>query len=92
MKLFVEPLDLTEKLALICAFIKTFVDDCHRYYYREEVVVKTKSGLVKGFKIASHFNYRYFDFLGIPYAKPPVGDLRFKVCTLEQLTVLILCI
>lgn len=80
MKLLTEPLALTEKLTLIWAGIKSFADDCYRYYHREQVTVKTKSGIVKGFKIASHYNYRYFNFLGIPYAKPPIGDLRFKVC------------
>lgn len=81
MKLFTEPLELSTKLSLIWAGVKAFVDDCARYYHREEIIVKTKSGLVKGFKIASHYDYKYFNFLGIPYAKPPVGELRFKVST-----------
>lgn len=80
MKLFTEPFELCEKLPLVWATIKSFVDDCVRYYYREEITVKTESGLVKGFKIASQYNYQYYNFLGIPYAKPPVGELRFKVC------------
>lgn len=80
MKLLIEPLPLSEKLSILWSGIKSFIDDSIRYYQREEVIVKTKSGLVKGFKIASHYNYRYYNFLGIPYALPPIGDLRFKVC------------
>lgn len=80
MKLFMEPLELNEKLKIAWGAAKSFLDDCYRYRNREEVTVRTKSGLVKGFKIASHYNYRYFNFIGIPYAKPPIGDLRFKVC------------
>lgn len=79
MKLLSEPLPLSEKLAILWSGAKSFIDDTIRYYQREEVIVKTKSGLVKGFKIASHYNYQYYNFLGIPYAKPPTGDLRFKV-------------
>jgi len=35
--------------------------------------VKVNSGIIEGVK---RLNYRFF--FGIPYAKPPVGDLRFK--------------
>lgn len=79
MKLLTRPLDLSEKLMIIWAAVKSFIVDCCRYYRREEIIVKTKTGLVKGFKIASDYEYRYFNFIGIPYAKPPIGDLRFKV-------------
>lgn len=79
MKLLVQPLKLMEILSFAWTGIKLFIDECYRYFYREEIVVKTKSGLVKGFKIVSNFDYSYFNFIGIPYAKPPVGDLRFMV-------------
>lgn len=36
-------------------------------------------GSLKGKLISSKFGYDYCSFQGIPYAKPPVGRLRFKV-------------
>lgn len=53
--------------------------DYYRNYFSEIVTVTTKSGPVKGFRIASAFDYHYINFHGIPYAKQPIGDLRFKV-------------
>ncbi|XP_045187891.2 neuroligin-4, Y-linked-like [Mercenaria mercenaria] len=44
-------------------------------------VAKTKYGLIKGQKVTVQFEEKKFKivkFLGIPYAKPPVGDLRFR--------------
>ena len=42
-----------------------------------DLVVKTNYGRVRGMR--ENVNGKYVDsFLGIPYAKPPVGDLRFK--------------
>ena len=40
------------------------------------VKVKTSSGLVKG-KTINVFNRIIEEFLGIPFAEPPIGDLRF---------------
>lgn len=37
------------------------------------LIVTTKSGKIKG-----HMDQGLVKFLGIPYAKPPVGELRFK--------------
>ncbi|CAH2101651.1 unnamed protein product [Euphydryas editha] len=40
--------------------------------------VQVSEGTLKG-KLSSTYNGRkYYSFEGIPYAKPPVGDLRFK--------------
>lgn len=39
----------------------------------------TEYGLVKGIQKTSVLDCKYNAFLGIPYAKPPVDDLRFKV-------------
>lgn len=46
----------------------------------ERVIVETKVGKLRGKRSYSSFsNKTYYSFVGIPYAKPPVGDLRFKV-------------
>lgn len=62
------------------SYTSSRVVDYYRHYFSEVITVTTKSGQVKGYKIASSFDYNYVNFHGIPYAKPPVGDLRFKVC------------
>ncbi|XP_065225799.1 esterase E4-like [Planococcus citri] len=45
----------------------------------EDLVVETVQGKVQGRAFESVLNQaEYYGFLGIPYAKPPVGDLRFQ--------------
>lgn len=42
--------------------------------------VRTEYGDVEGITAKSIFGKRnYYSFKGIPYAKPPIDDLRFKV-------------
>ncbi|XP_031635056.1 venom carboxylesterase-6-like isoform X2 [Contarinia nasturtii] len=44
------------------------------------IIIKTKSGLVSGIWQKTYkSNKLYTSFKGIPYAEPPVGDLRYKV-------------
>lgn len=45
----------------------------------DSVIVDTEYGKVKGVKKISALNSAYSAFLGIPYATPPTGELRFKV-------------
>lgn len=43
--------------------------------------VQTANGAIRGTRQTSfRKNVDYFAFRGIPYAKPPVGALRLKVC------------
>lgn len=43
-------------------------------------ILRVQQGLLKGKVLASIQNKtKYVAFLGIPNAKPPVGDLKFKV-------------
>lgn len=43
----------------------------------EQVTVKIKSGQINGFK--QDIDRKQLDvFLGIPYAQPPLGELRFR--------------
>lgn len=52
---------------------------------RKFVTVSTEYGQVRGQSDRTQFEKRpYFAFKGIPYAKPPVGELRFKVCYLSS--------
>lgn len=75
-------LKATEIFSFSWAFASTRLADYYRYYLGETFTVDTKSGPVKGYKISSSFDYSYYNFHGIPYAKPPIGELRFKVCRL----------
>lgn len=43
-------------------------------------IIDTKNGQVRGRRETSLRNkVNFYSFRGIPYAKPPLGDLRFKV-------------
>ncbi|KAL7302333.1 hypothetical protein TKK_0004996 [Trichogramma kaykai] len=41
-------------------------------------IVETKLGKVQGFSDTGLLDTEWCSFLGIPYAKPPLGDLRFR--------------
>ena len=41
-------------------------------------MAETEYGKVKGIKRLNVYNDSYYSFEGIPYAQPPVGELRFK--------------
>lgn len=44
------------------------------------LIVKTDSGQVRGVALRTLLkNEEYIAYRGIPYAEPPVGNLRFKV-------------
>ena len=43
----------------------------------EAKVINTLSGPMRGRRVTKDDQYHY-EFLGIPYAEPPIGKLRFK--------------
>ncbi|KAK2164457.1 hypothetical protein LSH36_63g06038 [Paralvinella palmiformis] len=45
----------------------------------EDPIVETNYGLLRGFADQDRFNRSYDAFLGVPFAKPPIGDLRWQV-------------
>ena len=49
-------------------------------YGWEHPKVSTKYGIIEGMVVSTHFgrNTEVEQFLGIPYALPPVGDRRFE--------------
>ncbi|KAJ8881417.1 hypothetical protein PR048_017898 [Dryococelus australis] len=44
----------------------------------EEVIVDIRQGRLRGKKVVSAAGGEYYSFQGIPYAKPPLGNLRFR--------------
>lgn len=51
----------------------TSADDEHK-------IIETKNGQIRGLRKTTLLKKVPYDsFKGIPYAKPPIGDLRFKV-------------
>lgn len=47
--------------------------------------VRISEGNIEGDVIENPFGGTYYSFKGIPYAAPPVGDLRFKVNNVPNL-------
>jgi hypothetical protein len=45
----------------------------------ESVIVSVAQGALRGREETSKCQKTYYSFRGVPYAKPPVGSLRFKV-------------
>lgn len=66
------------KLVLIFVwqcFVIVYCDD-----YCDPLMVRTSDGMVKGIYQRTYLdNKTYIAFKGIPYAQPPVGELRFRV-------------
>jgi carboxylesterase type B len=51
----------------------------------EFFIAHTEYGSVRGKRTTSALGKEHISFLGIPYAKPPVGELRFKVSAVHHL-------
>lgn len=52
---------------------------CVCYSLKTEPEVKVQQGVLRGNVARSVNGFKYFIFKGIPYAKPPVGVLKFMV-------------
>lgn len=50
---------------------------CHSIFC--EIEVKIAKGILRGQILKSRNGRPYYSYTGIPYAKPPVGELRFEV-------------
>lgn len=48
-------------------------------YQQDPVVYSEQLGYVEGFLYKTENDFNVNVFLGIPYALPPVGELRFEV-------------
>lgn len=46
---------------------------------RTMIIVSIGQGKLKGQETKTDKGIPFYEFLGIPYAKPPIGNLRFQV-------------
>lgn len=44
-----------------------------------DIIVEVQQGKIKGTTGNDYYGGDFYKFMGIPYAKAPVGELRFKV-------------
>lgn len=67
-----------------------------RHRHRERInnkthLVHTSSGVVEGMIVKVSKNEKVWAFLGIPYAEPPIGPLRFQVRWLQPPEIFWIC-
>lgn len=67
---------LLTNAALIFCLLSLII---YKFKKSEDVVVQTKLGRVKGLSMKTALGKTILAFRGIYYAKPPTGQLRFKV-------------
>lgn len=54
------------------------LSEMYQRYMGKSVPINTKLGPIVGTEVTSQFGYKYTGFQGIPYGRPPVGELRFR--------------
>lgn len=68
------------QLVLAIPFIRYKVRELYRRCRAKKVTVRTAAGSIRGAQVlCPKFGYVFTQFLGIPYARPPLNDLRFCV-------------
>ncbi|XP_066999998.1 acetylcholinesterase [Anabrus simplex] len=65
------------KLVALCLLLCGGTVLCNNTYHSDPLIVETLSGLVRGFS-KMVLGREVHIFTGIPFAKPPVGPLRFR--------------
>ncbi|KAF5281268.1 hypothetical protein FQA39_LY05154 [Lamprigera yunnana] len=73
-----------KSILVINFLIFIHVTHCHDWE-KDNLIVQTIYGKVKGIEQYSTGNRRFYSFRGIPFAQPPVGILRFKLQKRESL-------
>ena len=66
-----------KKFLIIFILLTWDVDTSSQNDDKQSNIIETNSGKIQGKIVINNCNYHY-EFLGIPYAEPPVGKLRFK--------------
>ncbi|XP_062123460.1 esterase B1 [Drosophila sulfurigaster albostrigata] len=68
---------IADQMRIALSYVK-FKTKQQRLRSNDKVIADTVYGKVKGVKWRSIYGNNYYSFEGIPFAKPPVGELRFR--------------
>lgn len=60
-------------------YISYKIGESYKRLVGTTVQIDTTLGPIRGIEQQSTFEYKYIGFQGVPYAKPPIGNLRYKV-------------
>ena len=61
------------------SLITLIFTECDGAESKSVPTIKTAAGRVSGVTEKSFFGKEYLAYYGIPFAEPPIGNLRFKV-------------
>lgn len=68
-----------ELVSFVWPYTTYRIGEYYKKCFGSAVLAQTSHGPIQGVRVASQFGYQFIGFQGVPYAKPPIGDLRFKV-------------
>lgn len=71
------------KCLVFVAFFLVEVKNGFTLEFKDSIVATTEQGNVLGSVRVNRKGGKFYSFTSIPYAKPPVGDLRFMVSNKE---------
>lgn len=72
---------------LLCVASTTIIEafvtrrEFHDHFDNYDNVTKVRQGMIRGCPMRARNGKEFMAFKGIRYANPPVGSLRFKVCS-----------
>lgn len=68
--------------AVACAIVLVFITNLGNYALalNEYKVTQTEYGPIRGQRLLTLFDEKpYYSYRGVPYARPPLNELRFQV-------------